>query len=294
MFLSDDFSEKFVFMSKPFYMNLRRSRRWSYPLLSVVVALGISANSLQPAQAISVFDLLRQGVQVIQLSNISDRQEVEIGKQINQQLVSSEVKLYRNQEVNRYVNEIGQRLAATSDRPNLPYTFQVVDDDAVNAFATAGGFVYVNTGLLKRADNEAELASVIAHEIGHITGRHLVEQMRRTAIAQGISQAAGLDSNAAVQIGVELALRRPRSRQAELEADRSGLRNLGRAGYAQSAMVSFMKKLLGSGSPPEFLSTHPATSERIAALQRAIDPQRANVGRGLDNTAYKAQIRPLS
>jgi len=282
-------------MSKPFSMNLRRSRRWSYPLVSVVVALGISANSLQPAQAISVFDLLRQGVQVIQLSNISDRQEVEIGRQINQQLVNSEVKLYRNREVNRYVNEIGQRLAKTSDRPNLPFTFQVVDDDAVNAFATAGGFVYVNTGLLKAADNEAELASVIAHEIGHITGRHLVEQMRRTAIAQGISQAAGLDSNAAVQIGVELALRRPRSRQAELEADRSGLRNLGRAGYAQSAMVSFMKKLLRSGgSPPEFLSTHPATSERIAALQRAIDPQRGNVGRGLDSTAYKAQIRPLS
>lgn len=282
-------------MSKPFSMNLRRSRRWFYPLVSVVVALGISANSLQPAQAISLFDLLRQGVQVIQLSNISDRQEVEIGRQINQQLVNSEVKLYRNREVNRYVNEIGQRLAATSDRPNLPFTFQVVDDDAVNAFATAGGFVYVNTGLLKAADNEAELASVIAHEIGHITGRHLVEQMRRTAIAQGISQAAGLDSNAAVQIGVELALRRPRSRQAELEADRSGLRNLGRAGYAQSAMVSFMKKLLRSGgSPPEFLSTHPATSERIAALQRAIDPQRGNVGRGLDSTAYKAQIRPLS
>lgn len=295
MFLSDDFSEKFVFMSKPFSMNLRRSRRWFYPLVSIAVALGICANSLQPVQAISVFDLLRQGVQVIQLSNISDRQEVEIGRQINQQLVSSEVKLYRNREVNRYVNEIGQRLAATSDRPNLPFTFQVVDDDAVNAFATAGGFVYVNTGLLQRADNEAELASVIAHEIGHITGKHLVEQMRRTAIAQGVSQAAGLDRNAAVQIGVELALRRPRSRQAELEADRSGLRNLGRAGYAQSAMVSFMKKLLGSGgAPPEFLSTHPATSERIAALQRAIDPQRGNVGRGLDSTAYKAQIRPLS
>lgn len=275
-------------------MNLRRSRRWSYPLVSVVVALGIGTNSLQPVQAISVFDLLRQGVQVIQLSNISDRQEVEIGRQINQQLVSSEIKLYRNREVNRYVNEIGQRLAATSDRPNLPFTFQVVDDDAVNAFATAGGFVYVNTGLLKRADNEAELASVIAHEIGHITGRHLVEQMRRTAIAQGVSQAAGLDRNAAVQIGVELALRRPRSRQAELQADRSGLRNLARAGYAQSAMISFMKKLLSSGSPPEFLSTHPATSERIAALQREIDPQRGNIGRGLDSTAYKAQIRPLS
>lgn len=280
-------------MSK-FSIRLPRSRRLFYPLISVAVALGITATSLPPAQAISVFDLIRQGVQVIQLSNISDKQEVELGRQINQQLVSSEVKLYRNRDVNNYVNEIGQRLARTSDRPNLPFTFQVVEDDAVNAFATAGGFVYVNTGLIERADNEAELASVIAHEIGHITGRHLVEQMRRSAIAQGVSQAAGLDRNAAVQIGVELALRRPRSRQAELQADRSGLRNLARAGYAQSAMVSFMKKLLGSSSPPEFLSTHPATSERIAALQRQIDPKRANVGMGLDSSAYKAQIRPLS
>lgn len=274
-------------------VRLRRSRRWFYPLISVVVALGITANSLLPVQALPVLDLFRQGVQIFQLSNISDRQEVEIGKQINQQLVSSEVKLYRNRDVNNYVNEIGQRLARTSDRPNLPFTFQVVDDKAVNAFATAGGYVYVNTGLIEEADNEAELASVMAHEIGHITGKHLVEQMRRTAIAQGVSQVAGLDRNAAVQIGVELALRRPRSRQAELQADRSGLRNLGRAGYAQSAMVSFMKKLLGSGSPPEILSTHPATSNRIAALQRQIDPKRANVGMGLDRSAYQAQIRPL-
>lgn len=274
-------------------VRLHRSRRWFYPLISVVVALGITANSLLPVQALPVLDLFRQGVQIFQLSNVSDKQEVELGKQINQQLVGSEVKLYRNRDVNNYVNEIGQRLARTSDRPNLPFTFQVVDDKAVNAFATAGGYVYVNTGLIEEADNEAELASVMAHEIGHITGKHLVEQMRRTAIAQGVSQVAGLDRNAAVQIGVELALRRPRSRQAELQADRSGLRNLGRAGYAQSAMVSFMKKLLGSGSPPEILSTHPATTNRIAALQRQIDPKRANVGMGLDRSAYQSQIRPL-
>jgi len=74
-----------------------------------------------------------------------------------------------------------------------------------------GGFVYVNTGLLKLADNEAELASVIGHEIGHIASRHTVEQMRGTAIAGGVATAAGLDRNTAVQIGVDLALRRPHS-----------------------------------------------------------------------------------
>ncbi len=269
-----------------------RGRRWFYPVLSIFVALGITVSSM-PSQAISVFDLLRQGVQIIQLSNISDRQEVEIGKQIDQQ-IKREVRIYRNQDINSYVQQIGRQLAATSDRPNLPYTFQVVDDKGVNAFATAGGFVYVNTGLLKLADNEAELASVMAHEIGHITGKHLVEQMRESALTQGVSQAAGLERNAAVQIGVDLALRRPNSRKDELEADQIGLRNLRRAGYAESGMVSFMKKLLKSRSTPTFLSTHPATGDRIVALERAIDPQRSNVGNGLDSNAYKSQIRSLS
>ncbi|MBC6436191.1 M48 family metalloprotease, partial [Nostoc sp. HG1] len=126
-----------------------RGRRWFYPVLSIFVALGITVSSM-PSQAISVFDLLRQGVQIIQLSNISARQEVEIGKQIDQQ-IKREVRIYRNQDINSYVQQIGRQLAATSDRPNLPYTFQVVDDKGVNAFATAGGFVYVNTGLLKLA-----------------------------------------------------------------------------------------------------------------------------------------------
>ena len=278
-------------MSKLFSLS-RHSRRWFYPVLSVFVALGITVSSILPSPAISVFDLLRQGVQIIQLSNVSDRQEVELGKQIDQQ-VKQELKIYRNPEITSYVEQIGRKLAIASDRPNLPFTFQVVDDKAVNAFATAGGFVYVNTGLLKIADNEAELAGVMAHEIGHITAKHLIEQMRQTALAQGATQVAGLDRNAAVQIGVDLALRRPNSRKDELQADQIGLRNMGRAGYAESAMVSFMKKLLSSGSSPTFLSTHPATKDRIVALERAIDPQKAN-GNGLDSNTYKSQIRPLS
>ncbi len=263
-------------------------------MLSLFVALGIAVGSQRrPSQAAPFPELLLRGVQVIQLSNISDQKEVQIGNQINQELVGSEFRLYRNQEINRYVDQIGQQLAAKSDRPNIAYTFQVVDDEGVNAFATMGGFVYVNTGLLKLADNEAELASVIAHEIGHIASRHTVEQMRETAIAGGVASVAGLDSNTAVQIGVDLALRRPHSRQAELEADQTGLKTLGRAGYAQSAMISFMEKLLDSRSVPAFLSTHPATSSRITALKRAIDSQNANVGQGLDNAAYKAKIQPL-
>jgi predicted Zn-dependent protease len=236
---------------------------------------------------------LFQGAQILQLSNLSDRQEVELGKQINEQLSNGEVRYYRNAEINRYVQEIGRRLAANSDRPNLPYTFQVVDDKSVNAFATAGGFIYVNTGLLETAENEAELASVIAHEIGHVGGKHLVKQMRQRALASGVATAAGLDRNQAVAIGVDLALNRPRSRQDEFDADKRGLRTLARAGYAQSGMVSFMQKLLKKGSVPTFLSTHPATGDRITNLKRAIKAQPSSGNYGLDNAAYRANIRPL-
>lgn len=275
------------------FFSRRSSRRWFYPLLSSVVALFICVGLPQSGQAISLFDLILRGVQVIQLSNISDKQEIQIGRAINNQLVSREIRLYRNPQIVRYVEEIGQRLVAKSDRPDIPYTFQVVNDKGLNAFATMGGFVYVNTGLLTAAENEAQLASVMSHEIGHIAGRHAIEQMRKSALARGVAAAAGLDRNLAVQIGVDLALRRPNSRQDEFEADQKGLQTMIRAGYAPSGMVAFMEKLLRANSVPTFLSTHPATSDRIKALERAIDPEDANIGDGLDQQAYKAKIRPL-
>jgi predicted Zn-dependent protease len=281
-------------MSNPVSLLSRRShRRWFYPLLSVAIAFSIFIGTPQAGQAIPLFDLIFRGVQVIQLSTVSDRQEIQIGQQINQQLVSSEIRLYQNPSITSYVNEIGQRLAAVSNRPDIPYTFQVVNDRNINAFATMGGFVYVNAGLVASADNEAQLASVMAHEIGHIASRHAIKQMRQVAVAQGVSAVAGINQNQAVQIGLELALRRPKSRQAEFEADQQGLVTLGRAGYAQSAMIAFMEKLLGSNSVPTFLSDHPATGDRIAALKQAINSQKANVGAGLDSQAYKTRIRSL-
>ncbi|MGL5926682.1 M48 family metallopeptidase [Chroococcidiopsis sp.] len=277
-----------------FSFSRRTQRRWLYPLISLSVVVGLLVGSAGLAKAISWFDLIQQGAQIIQLSDVSEEEEVELGKQINQQMVGKEFRLYRNASVNRYVERVGERVAAESDRPNLPYQFQIVDNNSVNAFATAGGFVYVTTELLRTADNEAELASVLGHEIGHITNRHLIKQMRSTAIAGGLATAAGLNRNRAVAIGVDLALRRPNSRKDEYEADTTGLEILGRAGYDREAMVSFMEKLLKKGgSTPAVLSTHPATQSRIARLREAIDSQAADEGDGLDSAAYRVRIRPL-
>ncbi len=274
------------------WLTIRRTcGRGIYLFLSLIVAAGIWMVSPEPIQAFSLPELIFRGIQVIQLSNLSDRQEVTIGRQINQQLAGREFKIDTDRATTAYINRIGQRLAEESDRPNIPYTFQVVDDNNINAFATMGGFVYVNKGLMTAADNEAQLASVIGHEIGHIVARHSIKQMRQMAIASGVASAAGLDGSKVVQIGVELALRRPHSRQAEYEADQLGLQTMARSGYAQSGMIDFMKKLLNKPSPPSILSTHPDTASRISAIEQEINPD--TQGEGLNNAAYRQEIRRL-
>ena len=155
-----------------------------------------------------------------------------------------------------------------------------------------GGFVYINTGLMKAADNEAQLAGVIGHEIGHISGRHSLQQVRQAAIAQGISSIAGVDRDQIVQIGVQVALTLPNSRKDEYDADRRGLTTMIQSGYAPSAMPDFMKKLIRSGaSAPEFLSSHPAVTERVANLQRIIPAAYRNRTDGLNASIYKQNLR---
>jgi beta-barrel assembly-enhancing protease len=285
-------------MFKRLFLMLRGSqKRFLYGLLSVSVALGLFIGNPQPSHSIDLLRIIERGLQVLpeilQFSTISDAQEVQLGQQINQQLVSSgKVKILRNGRVNAYLNDIGQRLARNSVRPNIPYTFQAVNDNSINAFATMGGFVYIHTGLMTKADNEAELASVIAHEIGHIAGQHAIRQLQDQAIARGLLSATGLDRSTFVQLGVELAVNLPNSRGDEFEADRMGLKTLVQTGYAPAGMISLMKKLQRQGSSaPSFLSTHPAAADRAAVLEQSIDPRIANQGAGLDSRAYQNKLR---
>jgi predicted Zn-dependent protease len=282
--------------SQPSFNALwRKTRRWFYPFLSVTIALGIAIGQPMMAQA-SWLDLLRGGVQVfqgIQITRMSDAQETELGQQINQQITTKQVRLIRDARINEYVNQIGQRLAAKSERPNLRYTFQVVDDNAINAFATMGGFVYVHKGLLTAADNEAQLASVMGHEIGHITARHAIKQMGETMRTQGLLAATGADRSQAVNIGVQLAMRLPHSRRAEFEADQVGLNMLTRAGYAPSEMVAFMQKLVSARSTPTFLSTHPAAADRVVRLRQMVQSGSVGGNAGLNSADYKSRIQAL-
>jgi predicted Zn-dependent protease len=273
---------------------LSRNRRLVF---AFVFAFALTISAL-PTIALDLGDVFRRvlpsAIQIIQLSNISDQDEVALGQSIDQQ-IRRQVPISRSRLANQLVKQVGELLVKSSDRPSIPYTFQVVDDPDLNAFATMGGFVYINTGTIAAADNLAELAGVIAHEIGHISGQHALEQMRQMAIAQGVASVAGVQDDRIVNIGVQLALRLPRSREAEFDADRRGVLNLARAGIAPQGMVGFMQKLArgDSGGAPDFLRTHPATGDRINTLNQIIRDNNLSGANGLNNAEYRQLIRRL-
>ncbi|MEE8201044.1 MAG: M48 family metalloprotease, partial [Candidatus Acidoferrales bacterium] len=118
-----------------------------------------------------------------QLILISERREIEMGREADQQIVAV-LGLYDDAELQSYLQDLGAEMAGLSERPNLPWTFRVVDDPVVNAFALPGGFIYITRGIMVHLSSEAQLASVVGHEIGHVTGRHSVEQISRSQFFQ--------------------------------------------------------------------------------------------------------------
>ena len=224
-------------LSKLISQKFQRYWKFVIPsLMSLILAVTLNPFVVSAFDLSDLFRILPSAIQIIRLSSIGDNDEIALGRQIDAQ-IQQEVRISRDPAANALVNRLGKILAPRSDRPNIPYTFRVVDDKNLNAFATMGGFVYINTGTIAASDNVAQLASVIGHEMGHIAGRHALEQMKQMAIAQGIATIAGVADDRLVGIGVDLALRLPNSREAEFDADRRGLMNITRAGFAARAMT---------------------------------------------------------
>ena len=210
-----------------------------------------------------------------------------------------------------YVNNIGKALAAVSEVPELLYTFTILNDEKVNAFALPGGYVYITRGLLALAENEAEIAGVLAHEIGHITARHGAER-RSTAMATQIGltvlgvigSAVGVPTGVgqAVSYGAQAAVQ-GFSREQELEADMLGVRYMTRLGYSPDGLTTFFNKMSThsileaktrgkAGVQHNIMSTHPRTEDRITqAIKLAKTKKIANPIIGRD--AYLARIDGL-
>lgn len=207
-------------------------------------------------------------------------QEVAIGEGMAQQ-VETEEKVLDDPEWQAYLNEVGQKIVAVSDRQDIKYQFKVIESDQINAFAAPGGYIYFYTGLLKEMENEAEMAAVMAHEVSHVVARHSV---KRIQTAMGVSLAYQLvfgDNgssqalDAAIGIGMGLTFA-GYSRSNEREADEYGLVYLVKAGYNPQGAVTMYEKLaaMGGGDRSVFeqlASSHPDTQERIRNAKTQIE-----------------------
>jgi len=205
--------------------------------------------------------------------------EIRMGKQYAQE-VEATSKLIRDPVITEYVNRIGQNLVRNSDA-QVPFTIKVIDSDEVNAFALPGGFFYVNTGLILAADEESELAGVMAHEIAHVAARHATRQMTRAQWANigtipliFVGGGIGYAVRSAAGLGLPLTFL-SFSRNFESEADYLGLQYMYKAGYDPNAFVQFFEKLQARekkkpGTLAKAFSTHPQTPDRISKSQDEI------------------------
>jgi predicted Zn-dependent protease len=236
--------------------------------LAVLFALAtLPGCSVNPATGEQAFTLMSPG------------QEAEVGRGEHDKLVKQFGGVYGDRALVDYVERIGQRLAASSEMPDLKFTFTVLNDDLVNAMALPGGYVYITRGLIALATDEAEMAGVLGHEIGHVVARHTAQRYSRAVAANlgltilgaltntpGLGQIASLGAEAYLQSF---------SREQELEADMLGARYLARSGYDPKAMTTFLQKMQlnmqfqaqlkgqTEAEPFNIMATHPRTSDRI-------------------------------
>ena len=228
-------------------------------------------------------------------------QENELGQQMSAE-IEKELRVLDNPEITSWIKQMGTRIAkaARADIPKgIQFTFKVIDDDAtVNAFALPGGHIYIYTGLLLKAENEAEIASVMGHEIAHVTKRH---------IAKRLTAAYGLSAIASVALGENPGLLAElvtgvvangyllkHSRDAERESDDYGMSYMVAAGYSPRGYMTFFEKLAETPSPPAILSSHPNPGERVENAKKRYSQYATKVrSRSVGEDVYQQQMAAL-
>ncbi len=237
-----------------------------------------------------------------EFSLVSESEEIQMGREADPQITAS-LGLVDDPGLQSYVSDLGMRLAEVSERPNLPWSFKVVDDPIVNAFALPGGFIYVTRGILAHFDTEAELAGVLGHEIGHVTARHSASQISRQQL-QAIGLGVGMVFSETVReygglaaAGLQL-MNLSHSRGDETQSDELGLRYISRVGYDPESMVGVFQMLAQvsggrEGRIPEWQLTHPYPENREANIREQIARQGIAAGGRVARDAYLDRIDGL-
>ncbi len=256
---------------------MRMHRKLPIALTVMMVAASVSAWASNKKKDVNAIGDRR----VAHRSIISEQKEIAIGKKYATEIDRS-ARIIKDPVINEYVNRVAQNVARNSDL-KIPLTVKVLDDPSINAFALPGGFLYVNSGLLKAANEEDELAGVVAHEIAHVAARHWASQMTKATILQyamiplmftPMSFPVYIGLSQGLNMGIPLAFLKF-SRDDEAEADFLGIQYMYKAGYDPNAYVAFFGKIVqearsNPGSVPSIFSDHPPTPDRIIKAEQEI------------------------
>lgn len=224
-----------------------------------------------------------------QFNALSREEEIKIGEEAMPQLIDGYGGRVRDSEIQQYLDAVGFSMVEHTelDYPTLPWEFTLLDSEVINAFALPGGKVFVSRALIEEMENEAQLAGVLGHEIGHVTAQHADDAVSRrmvlAGVAIGAAVAAGVSDEdwapyaAGAVVGASGLFALSFDRDQELEADKLGLRYMTRAGYAPRGLLQVMGILKEAGGKggPEFLSTHPHPDTRIKRIKKALENQYA-------------------
>jgi predicted Zn-dependent protease len=234
----------------------------------------------------------------INWKNPTKEEEIALGREITGNLLGA-APLVKDDALQKYVNSVGRWVASQSERPDLPWHFGVIESDDLNAFAAPGGFVMVTKGLYRKMNNEAELAGVLGHEIGHVVAKHQLKVLQKQQLlnfgANFLSKKLGQDNkiiSKAIGSGAEISAR-SLDKDAEFEADRLGLSYATRSGYDPFGLTDVLQIMGQTGkndsSVALLFKTHPHPDERLASLGDAIGSRLDNMtsGKTLENRFYK-------
>lgn len=236
-----------------------------------------------------------------EISLFSEQQEIALGKQTDGE-IKAQYGIYEDPALTTYVERVGQSMTSLTHRPHLTYYFAVLDTPVVNAFAVPGGYIYVTRGILALMNSEAELAVVLAHELGHVNARHSMSKLSQLMLAQfGLAVGAAISDTfakltGAASIGIQLLFLKF-SRDDEREADTLGVEYSRKGGYNPGEMVNFFASLeklgdlSGGQSLPGFLSTHPLTSNRIQNTHEMLLESDGQLK--IDKNAYLAAVNNM-
>lgn len=250
--------------------------------LFLAVMLTAVLFGVRPASSVNPGEILGgigDALDVLQAFTIGDKEEIAIGSQIHPSLLAQMGGAHPDQKLQSYVNQIGQRLVKASTRSNIPYHFTVVNTAQVNAFAIPGGYVYITKGILQMMRDEAELASVVGHEIGHVVARHGVKKIRTVVVAQkAVKHVSRLGEAAITQLTNLFANLwiTGYGRENELEADHLGLHMANNIDYDPNGALRLFKHFLAlegkghGGLLNVMFASHPPTKKRVDLAEKEI------------------------